>query len=181
MAAYHVPFVPRHRYWTGMLLLVRAVLYFIAAAKVSDSPQVRLVAIVIMVTLIVFFKMVFATRVFNNRLLDALDSFFYANTILFAACTSYTLSSGRNQDGISYTSVSLSIIVTFIIAMYHICKYTSLWSHVSKSKLFTNSSRNFKSVFVKQAEDVSSKETEDIFYREVECQQKPTSSVIEIN
>ena len=42
---YHTPYVPKHRYWTGLLLIARAVLYLVAAVNVSNDPTVALTAI----------------------------------------------------------------------------------------------------------------------------------------
>ena len=42
---YHAPYTFKHRYWTGLLLLIRAMLYIISAAKVSSDPAVNLLAI----------------------------------------------------------------------------------------------------------------------------------------
>ena len=49
IAAYHVPYNTKYRYWTGLLLLVRVVLYITASLTVSDNPQVALVATIILV------------------------------------------------------------------------------------------------------------------------------------
>ena len=42
---YHTPYTPKHRYWTGLLLIARAVLYLVAAVNVSNDPTVALTAI----------------------------------------------------------------------------------------------------------------------------------------
>ena len=42
---YHTPYVPKHRYWTGLLLIARAFLYLVAAVNVSNDPTVALTAI----------------------------------------------------------------------------------------------------------------------------------------
>ena len=126
MEAYHVPYTPKHRYWTGLLLLARAIIYLIAAANVSSDPQVQLISIIFILSCIILLKMFIATKIFKKWLIDSLESFFYFNIIFLASFTSYNLSTGNNQDGIAYTSVVLSIIVTLFIVLYHACKYTSL-------------------------------------------------------
>ena len=135
MAAHHVPFVAKHRYWIGLLLLARAVLYLIAAATVSGDPQVPLVSTIVVMSVIVLLKMAVATRIFKNNVVDALESFFYVNIIVFAACTSYNLSAGKNQDGVAYTSVTLSILMTIFIIVYHVYEYTPIFSRVGNTKI----------------------------------------------
>ena len=39
---YHAPYTFKHRYWTGLLLLIRAALYIVSAANVSSDPGVNL-------------------------------------------------------------------------------------------------------------------------------------------
>ena len=40
--SYHMSYTPKHRYWTGLLLIVRVVLYLITATNVSNDPQIAL-------------------------------------------------------------------------------------------------------------------------------------------
>ena len=42
---YHAPYTFKHRYWTGLLLLVHAVLYVASAMNVSRDPGVNLLVI----------------------------------------------------------------------------------------------------------------------------------------
>ena len=53
---YHTPYTPKHRYWTGLLLLARAVLYLVAAANVSNDPTVALTATFVIVCCIFLFE-----------------------------------------------------------------------------------------------------------------------------
>ena len=46
---YHAPYNYRHRYWLGLLLLVRVVLYITVAVTVSSNPQIPLLMTVILV------------------------------------------------------------------------------------------------------------------------------------
>ena len=144
MATYHIPYAPRHRYWTGMLLLARAILYLIAAANVSGDPQLQLISVIFVITAIIFLKMFIAARIFKNSLVDILDSFFYVNILFFASFTAYNLSTGNNQDGVAYTSVTLSILVTIFIIFYHIHEYTSLFSRFYLNKCVKKFKKRFE-------------------------------------
>ena len=125
MEAYHVPYTPKHRYWTGLLLLARAIIYLISAANISGDPQIQLVSIIFILSCIILLKMFIATKIFKKWLIDSLESFFYFNVIFLASFTAYNLSTGNNQDGIAYTSVVLSIVVTVFIVLYHVCAYST--------------------------------------------------------
>ena len=67
------------------------------------------------------------------------------NIVFFASFTAYNLSAGGNQDGIAYTSVVLSIVVTIFILFYHFYAYTSLFSFIRKSKLVVKLKDRFAS------------------------------------
>ena len=206
MATYHIPYAPRHRYWTGMLLLARAILYLVAAANVSGDSQTQLISVTFVVISIILLKMFIAVRLFKNWVVDALESFFYVNIVCFAAFTSYNLSRGNSQDAVAYLSVCLSILVTIIIIFYHFYKYTSLFS-VCKTKLEKKISKRFRSPNRKQTvvearsaitddsicryddimdlSDYSTSETDYHFVTSPESvigsPRKPTYSVIELN
>ena len=46
---YHASYIGKYRYWTGLLLLVRAVLYIIALLNFSIDPCVNLIAVILIV------------------------------------------------------------------------------------------------------------------------------------
>ena len=143
MEAYHVPYTPKHRYWTGVLLLARAIVYLIATANVSGDPQMQLISIIFILICIISLKMFIATKLFKKWLIDSLESFFYFNIVLFASFTAYNLSTRSNHDCTAYTSVVLSMVVTTFIISYHFYTYTSLFVGVGNSKFFANLKNKF--------------------------------------
>ena len=72
----YVPYTPKHRYWTGLLLLARVIIYVISAANVSGDPQIQLVSIIFILSCIILLKMFIATKIFKKWLIDSLESFF---------------------------------------------------------------------------------------------------------
>ena len=56
---YHAPYTFKHRYWTGLLLLVRVILFTLLATNTSQDPYVSLVAISIAVSSLILIKGVF--------------------------------------------------------------------------------------------------------------------------
>ena len=49
---YHAPYAFKHRYWTGLLLLVRVIVHVISAANVSGDRGITLLAIGIIVIIL---------------------------------------------------------------------------------------------------------------------------------
>ena len=206
MEAYHAPYTPKHRYWTGLLLLARAVIYLIATANVSGDPQIQLISIIVILSCVILLKMFIATKIFKKWLIDSLESFFYFNIIIFASFTAYNLSTGGNQDGIAYTSVVLSIVVTIFILLYHVYAYTWFFKKLRNSKFVVNFKNRLTSSlnpqFNKESQssitdfsnsirrhddilDITNPLTRDAEYHiidayVVENRRKPTRSVVEL-
>jgi hypothetical protein len=149
METYHAPYAPKHRYWTGLLLLARAIIYLVATANVSGDPQIQLISIIVILSCIILLKMFIATKIFKKWPIDSLESFFYFHIIIFASFTAYNLSTGGNQDGIAYTSVVLSMVVTIVILLYHFYAYTWFFRKLRDSKFAASvknrSRQSFKS------------------------------------
>ena len=72
METYHAPFTPKHRYWTGLLLIAHAILYLVAAANVSNDPQLSLSAIIFTTTIILLLIAFIDIRMYKKMLLDIL-------------------------------------------------------------------------------------------------------------
>ena len=68
METYYVPYKPKYRYWTGMLLFARVILYLIATVNVSNDPHLALISTVMVIGAIFFLKAVIGGRVYKNRL-----------------------------------------------------------------------------------------------------------------
>ena len=132
---YHTPYTPKHRYWTGLLLIVRVILYLIAAANVSNDPTVALTAITFVVCCIVLLKGFIVSRLHRKWSIDVLESFFYLNILFFTILTSYSLGDERiHLDAIAYTSVTTTIIVFLVIILCHVYTYTTVFSKFKKTK-----------------------------------------------
>ena len=132
---YHTPYTPKHRYWTGLLLIVRVILYLIAAANVSNDPTVALTAITFVVCCIVLLKGFIGSRLHTKWSIDVLETFFYLNILFFTILTSYSLGNERiHLDAIAYTSVTTTITVFLLIILCHVYTYTTVFSKFKKTK-----------------------------------------------
>ena len=117
--AYTGPYKDRHRYWTGLLLLVRVALFlfFAVIQNVVGQPYLSLLAIIFTaVGLLVFHGMV--GGVYKLVYLNLLESFFLVNLICFSGATLYTALTGGNQVAAVCTSVGLAFAV-FVILVLH--------------------------------------------------------------
>ena len=136
--AYHAPFTPRHRYWMGLLLFALTT-HNIVAAMSADSPAPILSAGCISLVLILL--RVINTRIYKNRLQDALETLFLTNIVVLAIATYHIMiresETNKNQLALANTSMAISFILFLIILGYHFYKYilkgTRVWARVTQS------------------------------------------------
>ena len=133
---YHTPYTPKHRYWTGLLLVARVILYLVAAANVSNDPAVALAAITSIMCCIILLKGFIVSRLYRRWSLDVLETLFCLNIFFFAIFTWFSLSNKRiNQEIVAYTSVIITIVILLLIVLCHVYTYTKVFSKVKKTKL----------------------------------------------
>ena len=127
MEMYTVSYISKHRYWTGLLLLVRIALYFVAAVNVSGGPKVTLASITIAVGCIVIVKS-FIGSIYKKWEVDFIEIISYLNILFLTSFTWLALDTNINQRGISYTSVIGAFILLLVVISYHLYAHTQLFS-----------------------------------------------------
>ena len=132
---YHTPYTPKHRYWTGMLLIVRIILYLVSAANASNDPTVALTANIYTMCCIFALSKAIGSRMYRKWPIDLLETFFYLNILSLAIFTWHTLDDpNRNKKAAAYTSVIITFIVLLLIILYHVYTYTTVFSKIKKTK-----------------------------------------------
>ena len=123
IATYHVPHNSQYRYWTGVLLLVRIVLYVTASVTVSANPQTFPLISSILIGGLILFKGMFGLRVYKTSLVDIVDTVLYFNFLALAVFTLYNFKDNpTKQTAVAYTST----IITFILFIGSICYHLRL-------------------------------------------------------
>ena len=133
MEVYHAPYRPEHRYWTGLLLLARVVLYLLFV--VSNSSLNLLVIIAVSCGLL-FLKGHFG-MIYQSRMVDTIEMVNYLNIALFSAATFFAIqTSDKYRKEVAYMSVSVTLVLFLFVLAYHI--YTELlskWCRALKLKI----------------------------------------------
>ena len=123
IATYHVPHNSKYRFWTGLLLLVRVILYVTASVTVSANPQTFPLISNILIGGLFLFKGLLGLRVYKNSLLDIVDTVLYFNLLALAVFTLYEFKSDlTKQTAVAY----ISTIITFILFIGSICYHLRL-------------------------------------------------------
>ena len=130
--AYHAPYTNNHRYWTGLMLLLRFVLFLISAVNVLGDPSGNLLAIASITAAIL--PIILGSRIYKKWSLGLLETSFILNLTILAVVTLYTRLSGGNQNAVTFTSVGIAFATFTGIVIYHSVqqiKDTRLWRSVS--------------------------------------------------
>ena len=138
MDSYHAPYKSKHRYWPGLLLVLRCVLFLVFALNTRQDPNVNLLAILLTIGFLVAWTWL-SGGVYRNWCLDALECSFALNLIVLAAATFYVIYPGGNHlaagYAIWYTSVSIALATFIGILAYNIfqhLRHTKLWKKMPK-------------------------------------------------
>ena len=137
MDAYHAPYKAKHRYWPGLLLVLRLVLLLVFALNPQQDPNINLLAILVGAGFLQLWAWV-SGGVYKNWCLDALEGSFVLNLIILVGTTYYVNHSGGSQLDFGYTSASIAFTTSIGILAYHIfqqLRQTKLWKKVPKLNL----------------------------------------------
>lgn len=118
LKSYHAPYTIRHRYWTGLLLIVRTVLSISSALNMSNNPRLNLLLLgIVMIFLLVFIGR--CSPVFENSVKELIEVTFYVNIALLFAFSSFFLEARKQQLIIAYISGTAAIIQFVFAILYH--------------------------------------------------------------
>ena len=121
IAAYHAPYRSMYRYWTGLLLIVRVVLYITAALTLSDNPQTSLLTTTILVGGICLLKGIIGVRVYKKSYVDVVDMVMYFNILALALFSFYDFKTDiTKQTAIAYTSTLMTFILLVGVVVSHV-------------------------------------------------------------
>ena len=133
MDAYHAPYKRKHRYWTGLMLLTRCVLFLAFAS--SDN---RLLMNMYITTSILFGILTLKTFVvYKNFRISILETCFLLNVAILSTTTLLLLKNNSSNSGgtiCKCTSASISVSLTMFIGIlaYH------AYLRINKTRWFTS-------------------------------------------
>ena len=121
VTTYHAPYNYKHRYWTGLLLLVRVVLYTTAAVTESGNPQVPLLMTNILTGCLLFLKGIFGVRIYRKLFVDIVETMILLNLFFVAAFSLYEFKTDSTKEtAIAYVSTIIISIMLLGVIAYHL-------------------------------------------------------------
>ena len=146
MDSYHAPYKAKHRYWPGLLLVLRFVLLLVFAYNPKQDHSINLLTVVVGTGSLQLWALV-SGGVYKNWCLDALEGSSMLNLTILAAATYHVKLSKGNQLVVGYMSVTIALVTFIGILTYHSLQQlrnTKLWKRVTKLNF------KFKSFNIKQ-------------------------------
>ena len=123
IASYHAPYNSRYRYWTGLLLLVRVILYITTSVTVSANPQTLPLTINILVGCLFVLKGGIGSRVYKKPFVDIVDTVVYFNILALAT---FRLYDSKTSIAIHTAAAYISTITTFALLVVAIIYQVTL-------------------------------------------------------
>ena len=130
--AHYAPYKDRHRYWVGLLLVLRFILLISATIDI-ESPQNRHVnVLVIIITTVLLAMWVWNASggVYKKWYINVLESSFIFNLASLTAATQYAKLAGGDQAAVFYTSVTIALSTFVGIVIYQRLKDTRAWRNI---------------------------------------------------
>ena len=132
--AYWAPYTPKHRYWTGLLLLLRCILFLVSALGNARGDFGFNVVIIGCVCLGLAAVAWLSFRIYKKWYLQVLEASFILNLGVLAVASIYIVEVRRNETAETFLA-SFSAGIAFVqyigIVIFHIIKKlrtTSFWS-----------------------------------------------------
>jgi hypothetical protein len=121
ISVHHVPYNSRYRYWTGLLLLMRVVLYITASVTLSADPQTSLLLTIFLVSGLSIIKEITGARMYKKSLVNVVEIGLYVNLIALSAFSWYHFKiDSKKQTVVAYTSTIITFFLLFGVIIYHV-------------------------------------------------------------
>ena len=181
MEIYLVPYTPNHRYWTGLLLLVRVSVYLVSAFNPSGDPRVTLSATNFIMSSLLLYIATFGVRMYKNRFINIMETLTYFNIIALSLFTWYTIDVDTNhQAAVTNISIGITFIQLTAVIIYHTYKHTNqkLFTMIQGSVIFVKVKGKFSKKKQKKVNHEPVPADEDIhqFYELLDMIDRPVNT-----
>ena len=135
MDAYHAPYKAKHRYWPGLLLVLRFVLLLVFTLNPQEDPSINLLAILVEVVNL-FLWLSISGGVYTNRYVNVLEGSFALNLIILTAVTySVNVLNGGQHFIVRYSwtaSVSIAFATFIGILGFQLANVTGITPYLKR-------------------------------------------------
>ena len=116
--AYTGPYRANHRYWTGLLLLVRIILLITFSLNRNSSPTISYLCILVL-TFILLIWFYFSGGIYESQLNNCLELAFLLNLGLSSSAVLYELANNKRTSAPAFVSTMTALLIFIGIIVYH--------------------------------------------------------------
>ena len=120
LEAYHAPYTEKHRYWTGLMLTLRCLLFLVFAFNTFGNPGINLLCISLTSAVLLILNSLLGNNIYKAVFLNILELSFNSNLCTVAIATFYVRSVRGNQNAVTFTSISAAFVTFLGIVIYHL-------------------------------------------------------------
>lgn len=137
---YQAPYTSKHRYWTGLLLLARIVLYITSAANVNSDPRINLTAIGVVVIGILLMRDFVESRgqIYEKRPTEMLETACHFNLVFLCIVSFFTLENTKAKVILTHVSISFTAVLFLGVLLHHtiteVIFKTRLWKNYKERR-----------------------------------------------
>ena len=116
--AYTGPYKINHRYWTGLLLIVRVIALVTFSLNRSNNPSINLLeTAVISNALLTYFAL--TKWIYKDKINNLLELICLLNLSITSMVILFEISDGKRSPAAIFTSTSIALMIFFAIVIYH--------------------------------------------------------------
>lgn len=138
---YHAPCDFRYRYWTGLLLLVRALLYIASALNVSRASGIDLLITAIVMVILILIKSHLGSNgcIYKKWPIDVIELMCYVNLTILSLTSLYTLEAKQNHIVVAYISGTITFALFLLVLCFHVmtetcCRKINLFNKLKQTR-----------------------------------------------
>ena len=120
LEAYHAPYTEKHRYWTGLILTFRCLLFLVFAFNTFGDPSINLLCVGTASAILLILNSLLGNKIYKSTFLNILELSFNNNLCIVAMVTVYIRSAGGNQNVVTFTSISAAFVTFLGVVIYHL-------------------------------------------------------------
>ena len=140
--AYTGAYKHRNRFWPGMLLSTRVILFIIHAVNLSSDPKLNMMTITLATIILLPVPWLRRRGIYRKLPLDILEALSIINLGILCSVTAYNFSAGtrRSQTICAAISVSIALLTFTGVVCFHILKQvmrTHYWERIRTATMTT--------------------------------------------
>ena len=127
--AFQGPYKDKFRWWPGLMLVVRIILFIALTANTTHDPRRSVLLVALAVSTLIPVGLIWSGGVYKNRLLIILETALYSNLLVFAVWSLFNYSAygnkaelSKHQQAAAYTMISIFYALLMGVLFYHIAK-----------------------------------------------------------